>query len=452
MEDSPVQSPKSSGPPPIKDGTGSTIGFHGEVVDFAGCAKGKKPGFQTVAIFMQNGVQEKSMAAVDKISDIVENSPHKIFIGGISEALSSNMLMEIASAFGILRAYRFQFYKEINGSCAFLEYIDHSITYIACAGLNGMKLGGKVLTVLQAFPDESPQENAEKAPFYGIPEYAKPLLSEPTNVLKLENALNQEKLSSLSESELEEILEDIRLECSRFGTVKSVNIVRYESGVIVPETCEISCQTDMRSSLHDPESTVCTERIKTAEEADNETQENSRQEVIEGIKFSLEECGNAEDCRGSIVDKPDDDLSKNEMSETPQLGSIEVEVEQLDPKMDAKESSTQIDANKSKSNNGSNDIESSSIVEEPKQDDATVELQEKPRSVRRESDASSNDESKEKISSFDNIFEQGCIFVEYVRAEASCAAAHCLHRRLYGERVVVVDYVPHDLYLSKFPK
>ncbi|KAF6154994.1 hypothetical protein GIB67_035741 [Kingdonia uniflora] len=33
------------------------------------------------------------MAAVDKKSDIVENSPHKIFIGGISEALSSKMAM-----------------------------------------------------------------------------------------------------------------------------------------------------------------------------------------------------------------------------------------------------------------------------------------------------------------------------------------------------------------------
>ncbi|KAF6170545.1 hypothetical protein GIB67_031953, partial [Kingdonia uniflora] len=38
-----------------------------------------------------NGIQEKSMAVVDKISDIVENLPHKIFIGGISEALPSNM-------------------------------------------------------------------------------------------------------------------------------------------------------------------------------------------------------------------------------------------------------------------------------------------------------------------------------------------------------------------------
>ncbi|KAF6158172.1 hypothetical protein GIB67_014966 [Kingdonia uniflora] len=72
---------------------------------------------ETAILKVMNGVQEKSMAVVDKISDIVENSPHKIFIGGISEALSSNMLMEIASAFGILRAYRFQFYKKINGSC-----------------------------------------------------------------------------------------------------------------------------------------------------------------------------------------------------------------------------------------------------------------------------------------------------------------------------------------------
>ncbi|KAF6172798.1 hypothetical protein GIB67_034650, partial [Kingdonia uniflora] len=37
---------------------------------------------------------------------------------------TSSLLMEIASAFGILRAYGFQFYKEINGSCAFLECYD----------------------------------------------------------------------------------------------------------------------------------------------------------------------------------------------------------------------------------------------------------------------------------------------------------------------------------------
>ncbi|KAF6171966.1 hypothetical protein GIB67_029384 [Kingdonia uniflora] len=47
---------------------------------------------ETAILKVMNGIQEKSMAAVDKISNIVENSPHKIFIGGISEALSSNMV------------------------------------------------------------------------------------------------------------------------------------------------------------------------------------------------------------------------------------------------------------------------------------------------------------------------------------------------------------------------
>lgn len=37
-------------------------------------------GFQTVAIFMQTGDLEKSAAAVDSISDIVEDSPNKACI------------------------------------------------------------------------------------------------------------------------------------------------------------------------------------------------------------------------------------------------------------------------------------------------------------------------------------------------------------------------------------
>lgn len=38
-----------------------------------------------------------------------------------------------------------------------IQYIDHSSTLKACAGLNGMKLGGCILTVVQALPD-APEE------------------------------------------------------------------------------------------------------------------------------------------------------------------------------------------------------------------------------------------------------------------------------------------------------
>lgn len=37
--------------------------------------------------------------------------------------------------------------------CIPYQYVDESVTPKACAGLNGMKLGGRVLTVVQAISD-----------------------------------------------------------------------------------------------------------------------------------------------------------------------------------------------------------------------------------------------------------------------------------------------------------
>ena len=36
-----------------------------------------------------------------------------------------------------------------------MQYADQAVTVKACAGLNGMKLGGQLLTVTQATPDAS---------------------------------------------------------------------------------------------------------------------------------------------------------------------------------------------------------------------------------------------------------------------------------------------------------
>ncbi|VAI10537.1 unnamed protein product [Triticum turgidum subsp. durum] len=163
---------------------------------------------------------------IKEASDVVADSPHKIFIAGISGVLSSEMLVEIVSSFGQLAAYHFVCNEDLGGRCAFLEYIDHSITNKACAGLNGMKLGGCILTAVQVFPNPLEVRN-EASPFYGIPDSAKALLEEPTNVLQLKNVFDQEEFLALSKPELEEILEDVRMECARFGAVKSINIVEY---------------------------------------------------------------------------------------------------------------------------------------------------------------------------------------------------------------------------------
>uniref|UniRef100_A0A6N2N258 RRM domain-containing protein n=1 Tax=Salix viminalis TaxID=40686 RepID=A0A6N2N258_SALVM len=154
---------------------------------------------------------EKSTAVVDAISDIVKDSPHKIFVGGISKALSSKMLMEIASSFGPLKAYQSEISKDPGGPFAFLEYADQSVAFKACAGLNGMKLGGQVITVIQAVPNASSAEIDGNPPFCQIPQHAKALIGKPTEVLKLKNVFDSEKLSSMSNMEVEDVLEDVWL-------------------------------------------------------------------------------------------------------------------------------------------------------------------------------------------------------------------------------------------------
>ncbi|GMI69865.1 hypothetical protein HRI_000655800 [Hibiscus trionum] len=177
------------------------------------------------------GEPEKSGATVTTVNDVVEDSHCKIFIGGISKALSSEMFMEIANAFGPLKEYHFDMNKDLGEQYAMLEYVDQAVTHKACAGLNGMKLAGQVITAVEAVLHGFSSGNGGDRNSCIIPEIARPLLQKPTHVLKLKN-LFPENFSSLSEAEVEEVLEDVRLECSRFGTIKSVNVVKRANGII----------------------------------------------------------------------------------------------------------------------------------------------------------------------------------------------------------------------------
>lgn len=69
-----------------------------------------------------------------------------------------------------------------------------------------------------------------------------------------------------------------------------------------------------------------------------------------------------------------------------------------------------------------------------------------------QSDAIENGDNENQDPNQGHIFEPGCVFVEYRRAEASCMAAHSFHRRLFDDRIVTVEYVPLDLYRARFSK
>ncbi|KAG7996668.1 hypothetical protein I3843_01G173000 [Carya illinoinensis] len=379
-------------------------------------------------IEVATGDLEKSVATVDTISDRVKDSPNKIFIGGISKYISSKMLMEVVSVFGPLKAYHFEVNKELSEPCAFLEYVDQSVTHKACAGLNGMKLGGRVLTVMQAMPGASLLENDGYSPSYGIPEHARSLLKQPTQVLKLKNVFDPEALSSLSDPDVEEVLEDIRLECARFGTVKGVNVVKNGNGhTTTLDGCKV---IEVRESAGALQDSLCNDRREETDtsrkDVDHEPRQISEVDVPSGIKEIKEDVVKL-NCFGD--DKPADDIGEDTMNQKVQLDNNMV-AEDL----------------------GCKNIADGIPTELPIQLNGQEASAGLDSGLAMEAGAMERGGTEELDYDLGHVFEPWCVFVEYGRTEASCMAAHCLHGRLFDNRVVAVEYIALDLYRSRFPK
>lgn len=90
--------------------------------------------------------------ALGIISSNVPDGPNKIFIGGLPHCLQEEQLRELLSAIGPLRGLHLV--KDTgaanNKGYAFAEYVDPSISDVACTHLHGMPLGDKALTVRRA--------------------------------------------------------------------------------------------------------------------------------------------------------------------------------------------------------------------------------------------------------------------------------------------------------------
>ncbi|KAH6799585.1 hypothetical protein C2S51_036069 [Perilla frutescens var. frutescens] len=449
------------------------------------------------------GLSDKSAGVVDSISDIVEDSPNKIFVGGISKLFSSRMLLEIVRAFGPVKAFHFEFIADTNEPCAFLEYVDHSVTSKACAGLNGMRLGGQVLTAVLATP-ESVLENVGTLPTYEIPEHARPLIKKPTTVLKLKNVLDPECLISLSESELEEILEDIRLECSRFGMVKSVNVANKTNAFGTMEaTSACTDAYDLQSAnmnhrdeqLGDSTSGV-REFDKSGPLEDPKELENNSQTLedkndsddIAGLSDMLSgsvEPGNATRSRlvgeslsneiitGNITKDEacvlpfnGEDVSVGEPPSQSNPGDFTIEFGSQQNTSDIElvsncnnagfttsvvnyelENKPSTEDLKSEEHNAKSVSSEEELKTEEKNNAKNVELD---TIEGKELDALFEDDRKDVSVNLGHIFEPSSVIVEYRRPEAACLAAHCLHGRTFDGRVVTVEYVGQDLYQIRF--
>ncbi|XP_073914509.1 splicing factor U2AF 65 kDa subunit isoform X1 [Castor canadensis] len=201
------------------------------------------------------------------VSTVVPDSAHKLFIGGLPNYLNDDQVTsfpsphflpdpsqlspdglilgllqvkELLTSFGPLKA--FNLVKDsatgLSKGYAFCEYVDINVTDQAIAGLNGMQLGDKKLLVQRASvgAKNATLSTINQTPVTlqvpGLMSSQVQMGGHPTEVLCLMNMVLPEEL--LDDEEYEEIVEDVRDECSKYGLVKSIEIPRPVDGVEVP--------------------------------------------------------------------------------------------------------------------------------------------------------------------------------------------------------------------------
>lgn len=187
----------------------------------------------------------------------VADTPNKLFIGGLPSYLTEDQIVELMKAFGDLKA--FNLVKEANGQSkvplflimcvyfayssvlykqgfAFAEYVDPEVTDVACQGLSGMELGDRFLVVQRASVGQSGRSNASgsHAPTQDVttlalrsaPNVIAGAASEgqPTRVLQMLNMVTPDEL--VDNQDYEDLLEDIKEECGKFGEILELKIPR----------------------------------------------------------------------------------------------------------------------------------------------------------------------------------------------------------------------------------
>lgn len=225
------------------------------------------------------------------ISPTVLDGPNKIFIGGLHYYFTEPQVLELLRAFGKVKA--FHLVKNdpesttSKGYC-FVEYLDPEVTQVAVQGLNGMDIGdGKSLTarvaggvpssdfasvpsedqppadatVVDGFDIESLVDAAlgrrpmPHGPVYVDGSTGTPITrirkedvvsipppmqqetrssSDPTRVLVLLNMVSPDDLAT--EEAHGELMEEVRGECSKFGTILRLVIPRMSTNLMAPSS------------------------------------------------------------------------------------------------------------------------------------------------------------------------------------------------------------------------
>lgn len=195
------------------------------------------------------------------------DGPDRVFVGGLPYYLTEVQIKELLESFGPLRGFDLVKDQETGNSkgYGFCVYQDSAVTDVACAALNGLKMGDKTLTVRRATASGQPkpdqanvfmqaqqQISMQKLALQvnggaslglgGFPGMVSGLsgfmpgmmpglatgavgsVELPTKVVCLSQVVTPEELTD--DEVFEEIYDDMKDECAKYGTLVSLVIPR----------------------------------------------------------------------------------------------------------------------------------------------------------------------------------------------------------------------------------
>ncbi|KAL0856841.1 hypothetical protein Bca101_061995 [Brassica carinata] len=158
--------------------------------------------------------------------------PDRIFVGGLPYYFTEEQIRELLESFGPLRGFNLVKDRETGNSkgYAFCVFQDPSVTDIACAALNGIKMGDKTLTVRRAVQGViQPKPEQEEVLLHAQQQIALQRLmlqpgGTPTKIVCLTQVVTADDLGD--DEEYEDIMEDMRQEGGKFGNLVNVVIPR----------------------------------------------------------------------------------------------------------------------------------------------------------------------------------------------------------------------------------
>ncbi|POM69179.1 Splicing factor U2af large subunit [Phytophthora palmivora] len=148
-------------------------------------------------------------------------SAHRLIMSNIPVVLTEDQVKELVEPFGALK--NFTLVKDTTtgaslGSALF-EYEDNDVASQAVEGLNGLSIGGILLSVQRQPPSTG-------ATLVANPE------DQTSAVLKMANMVSIDELRD--DEEYADLAEDVEEECKRFGSVAGMEIPRPKDGEEVP--------------------------------------------------------------------------------------------------------------------------------------------------------------------------------------------------------------------------